>query len=296
MSTKLWQGLTKLLYNEYMVIDFHTHIFPPRIIELRKEILETDLTFKTMYSNDPSSMITAPQLIESMNHAKIDYSVLLGIGWSNIDLAKESNNYILESASEQNRFVPFCSVNPLWGKDAVKEIVRCAKLGARGVGELHPDTQGFDICNHKLMEPIMTAAQSLGMIVLTHASEPVGHPYPGKGQTTPDKLLRFIQNFPSNLIVCAHWGGGLPFYSLMPEVKKLMANTYFDSAASPFLYDPSIFQVIPTLISSSQILFGTDYPLLSQLRVLSQLQDSSLSTKDKKLIMGGNARNLLNLQ
>jgi|TARA_B100001750_G_C15474038_1_gene581459 predicted TIM-barrel fold metal-dependent hydrolase len=279
-----------------MVIDFHTHVFPPRIIEFRKDILEKDLTFKTLYSNDSSSMITAPQLLESMNHSTIDYSVLLGIGWNNIDLAKKSNNYILNSASKQNRFVPFCSINPLWGNDAVKEIVRCAKLGAKGIGELHPDTQGFAIDDHKLMEPIMTTAKRLGMIVLTHASEPVGHTYAGKGQTTPDKLLRFIQNFPSNLIVCAHWGGGLPFYSLMPEVKKLMANTYFDSAASPFLYNSSIFQVIPTLISSSQILFGTDYPLLSQLRVLAQLENSSLSAENKNLIKAGNARKLLNIQ
>ena len=279
-----------------MVIDFHTHIFPPRIIKLRQAILEKDLTLKTLYSNDSRSMITSSHLIESMNHAKIDYSVLLGIGWNDKQLARESNDYILESASKENRFIPFCSINPLWGNDAVKEITRCAKMGAKGIGELHPDTQQFDIGNHKLMEPIMTAAKSLGLIVLTHSSEPVGHSYPGKGQTTPDKLLSFIQNFPSNLIVCAHWGGGLPFYSLMPEVSISMANTYFDSAASPFLYKQSIFQVIPTFISSSQILFGTDYPLLSQLRVLSQIRDSNLDTKDKNLIMGENASKLLNIK
>ena len=128
-----------------MVIDFHTHVFPPRIIELRKDILEKDLTFKTLYSNESGSMITAPQLLESMNRSTIDYSVLLGIGWNNIDLAKKSNTYILNSASKQNRFLPFCSINPLWGNDAVKEIVRCAKLGAKGIGELHPDTQGLSL-------------------------------------------------------------------------------------------------------------------------------------------------------
>ena len=79
-----------------------------------------------------------------------------------------------------------------------------------GVGELHPDPQGYDIGDERTMAPLMEAARHLGLIVTTHSSEPVGHTYPGKGATRPESLWRFILAFPDVTIVCAHWGGGLP--------------------------------------------------------------------------------------
>jgi len=45
-------------------------------------------------------------------------------------------------------------------------------------------------------------------------------------------------------IVCAHWGGGLPFYALMPEVGKSFTNVFFDTAATVFLYQPQIFEQV----------------------------------------------------
>ena len=74
----------------------------------------------------------------------------------------------------------------------------------------------------------MNPALRLGLPVVIHSSEPVGHSYPGKGNTPPDKLLAFINNFPNNKIICAHWGGGLPFYDLMPEVNENLKNVYVD--------------------------------------------------------------------
>ena len=70
---------------------------------------------------------------------------------------------------------------------------------------------------------------------LAPGSEPVGHAYAGKGDTFPGELLAMAQRFPNARIVGAHWGGGLPFYAHMPEVREALANVWFDSAASPFL-------------------------------------------------------------
>ena len=38
-------------------------------------------------------------------------------------------------------------------------------------------------------------------------------------------------------IIAAHWGGGLPFYALMPEVRDALQNVWFDTAAGHLLYD-----------------------------------------------------------
>jgi hypothetical protein len=220
----------------------------------------------------------------------------MGIGWKDPGLVVECNNYIIQSAANYpDRIVGFCSVNPALGDDAVTEIERCSRAGLRGIGELHADTQGFDITDRSLMRPLMDTARDLGMPVVVHASEPVGHLYPGKGLTTPDKAYRFIENFPENIIICAHWGGGLPFYALMPEVPKVMKNVYFDSAASPFLYRPEVFAAVAGLAGADKVLFGTDYPLIGQRRLLKQVEASGLDASAQQAILGGNAARLLGL-
>ena len=104
----------------------------------------------------------------------------------------------------------------------------------KGIGELRPDMQLFDFRDDIVMEPIIEVMRKHKLILVTHVSEPVGHDYPGKGTITPDILYPFFAAFPDLTVVCAHWGGGLPFYALMPEVKKAMSNVFFDTAASPF--------------------------------------------------------------
>jgi predicted TIM-barrel fold metal-dependent hydrolase len=133
------------------------------------------------------------------------------------------------------------------------------------------------------------------LIFLTHSSEPVGHEYSGKGSITPDILYSFITTFPNLKLVCAHWGGGLPFYALMPEVTKALSNVSFDTAATVFLYKPEIFKQMSHIIGSDKILFGTDYPLMHQNRVLAQIQSSQLPEEDKARILGANAQKLLHL-
>ena len=286
-----------LLYNSLqMIIDFHSHVYPPTFAQRREELSKSDVTFDSLYSNPHATIASANELICRMNDSEIDAAVVMGIGWTNLDIAKEANDYILETAQENpDRLIPFCSLNPAWGDDAIKELERCTLLGAKGVGELHPDTQGFDISDKEQMRSLMEAAKALGLIVLVHSSEPVGHLYPGKGTTTPGKLWRFIKNFSDNPIVCAHWGGGLPFYALMPEVAESMTNVYFDTAASPFLYKPSIFETTVNILGPRKILMGTDYPLIPQTRVLSEIDRTPLPRHVKELILGHNAKALLNI-
>ena len=64
----------------------------------------------------------------------------------------------------------------------------------------------------------------------------------------------------------------MPFYALMPEVKKALANTWFDTAASPFLYDPAIYGQAIDTVGAEHILFGSDYPLMPQSRAIKEIQ------------------------
>ena len=279
-----------------MRIDAHVKTFPESVRQRRDDYLGRDLTFRSMYGRPEAKLGSLDELLDSMDRNGVDRACLVSIGWSAHEHCVEVNDFILEAAAAHPaRIVPFCVVNPLAGRAAAREVERCARLGARGVGELHPDTQGFDLADRRALEPLMDAAREHGLPVLTHGSEPVGHLYPGKGNQRPETLLAFAKNFPGAPIVMAHWGGGLPFYALMPEVREALADVYFDTAATPFLYDARVFETVAGLVGTERILFGSDFPLLPQERVLNQLEGAALSAEEKAAIGGGNAARLLGL-
>ena len=280
-----------------MIIDFHTHIFPPRIKKNRKKYIDSDPCFAILYSNPKAKLVTADELVTSMDREGIDISVIVNVGWTTHELCVETNDYILESiARYPGRLVGFCAVQPNSGDAAITEIERCVRGGIRGVGEIRPDIQLFDIGDKVFMAPFVEAIRSYRLILLTHASEPVGHTYPGKGVVTPEMLYPFVTSFPDLTIVCSHWGGGLPFYALMPEVKQAMTNVFFDTAASPFLYTTEVYPQVSRLVGSDKILFGTDYPLLAQSRLLNEIRSLNLPEETKSLFLSGNARRLLDIK
>ena len=279
-----------------MIIDFHTHIFPPQIKKNRSRYIDSDPCFAILYSNKAAKLMTADELIASMDKAGVDVSVVLNIGWTTHELCVETNDYILESITRYpDRLVGFCSVQPQSLEAALDEIERCARGGIKGIGELRPDMQLLDLCDDEVMKPLVDILKKYNLILLTHASEPVGHIYPGKGAVTPGVLFPFIAGNPDLTIVCSHWGGGLPFYVLMPEAKKAMANVYFDTAASPLLYSPRVYEQVVQLVGADRILFGSDYPLLEQGRGLKEIKSSNLSEDTIKQILGLNAKKLLGI-
>ena len=279
-----------------MIIDFHTHVFSPQIKKHRSKYIDSDPCFAVLYSDDKAKLATADELIASMDRDGVDIAVIVNIGWTTHELCVETNDYILESiARYPRRLVGFCSVQPNSCEAAIAEIERCARAGIRGVGEMRPDIQLFDFADEAIMSPLVEVMTRHNLILLTHASEPVGHNYPGKGGVTPEILYPLITGFPDLTIVCAHWGGGLPFYALMPEVKKVMTNVFFDTAASPFLYSPQVYDQVIRLIGSDKILYGSDYPLMAQSRVLHEIRSLDLPEEIKRSILSENARRLLDI-
>jgi predicted TIM-barrel fold metal-dependent hydrolase len=278
-----------------VIIDFHTHITAPEIIARRDEYLIRDAWFRDLYANPMARLSSAEDLIAAMDQACVDQSVVFGFGWRDMDLCRRDNDYVMEAISRYpDRLVGFGIVNPATGREAVREIERCARGGLCGLGELMPDGQGYRLDDEKVMAPIVEAAQSLKMVLLTHCSEPVGHLYPGKGTVTPDEVIRFARLFPDAMLVCAHWGGGAIFYELMPEISEVMRNVYYDTAASLYLYRDDIFSLAARW-APSKVLFATDYPLISPQRFIKRMQSARMPMATLRRMLGGNAWRVLKL-
>lgn len=279
-----------------MTIDFHCHILPPQFRGQHRELAAQDATYAALFPDESGRTADVDSLLRDMDAAGIDHAVVMGFGWTDLAIAMTVNDYLIgASVTHPDRISAFASVNPAWGDTAVLEARRCLDAGAVGLGELHADTQGYDIGDMNVMEPIMTLLHDAGLPVTIHASEPVGHSYPGKGKSTPEKLMRLATNFPENRIVLAHLGGGLPFYAAMPEVGEALKNVWYDTAALPYLYRPNAVEAAVATSDANSILFGTDYPLLTHRRVMEHVKAAQLDPGDLDAILGGNAAALLSI-
>lgn len=278
-----------------MIVDAHTHIFPPFVRERRAELLETEPTFRELYSDARARLATADELLASMDRAGIDVSVIVGFAWQDPALCARHNDYLLEAARQSGgRLVPFVTVNPS-DSGARDELRRCAAAGARGIGELRPANQGFDLGNSDEADLLLWASSAYDLPLLFHVSEPVGHPYAGKRGLPIDQFYRFVSSAPGVTVIGAHWGGGAPLYGLMPEVRGAFETVYFDTAASPYLYDPAIFRHVADIVGPERILFASDFPLIAQDRALDDARAGGLDERALGLALGENARRLLGL-
>jgi predicted TIM-barrel fold metal-dependent hydrolase len=247
------------------VVDAHTHIFSDEMIRRRSRLCETERWFGLLYSNPKARMSAAEELVESMREAKIDHTVACAFPWNDEGLCREHNAYLAEIGRRYSRKISWLGiVAPRPGSDPISEIADIFADGAVGLGELNADAQNFDLNNGKSIDEVAVACVEHGKPLLLHASEPLGHSYPGKGTATPDKLVRFLERNPEVRLVAAHWGGGLPFYELMPEVKVIVRNVVYDTAASTYLYDFRIFRVVLDIVGPRRLLFASDFPLLDQ--------------------------------
>jgi predicted TIM-barrel fold metal-dependent hydrolase len=272
-----------------MIIDCHTHIFPEEVRKDRASFCKRDEGFSFIYKDPKSRMAGVEDLIASMDESGIDRSVICGFPWNQPDLCSLHNQYLMASASRYpNRLIVFISLLFSYPDWSAEELDRSLKGGAKGVGEVafYRDEMGSqDISS---MKPILTQMEKRGVPLLLHTNETIGHSYPGKGRTPLERFYELILSFPNLAIILAHWGGGLPFYELMPEVAKVMANVYYDTAASPFIYSRKIYAIAREIVGAEKIFFGTDFPLISARRYFEELEESSLSKQDREKILGLN--------
>jgi predicted TIM-barrel fold metal-dependent hydrolase len=277
-----------------VIIDFHTHVFPPDVVRQRERFAARDPWFAELYTHPRARMATVDDLLASMAADGVDVSVTFPFGWTDPGLIEECNSYVIQAMQDHpERIVGLAALQPLAGTRAIAELERCAAAGMPGFGELMPHGQGYDLGNVALLAPLAEAAQALGLFAMTHASEPVGHTYLGKGDVSMPALATFLAAFPALRVVAAHWGGGFPFYELMPEVRALAANLWYDSAASAYLYRPDVFAMVAQAASPRKILWGSDFPLLGQRRMLDYARAGGLDERDLDLALGGNAADLL---
>jgi uncharacterized protein len=285
-------------------VDAHIHLFPPAVSERRQAYLDRDPFFAHLYAHPKARMVSVEQAIADMDRDGVEKAIIAGWPWQVHDVCVEHNTWAMAVARQHpDRFAALAVIQPEAGRAAVREVERCLDGGMSGVGELNADGQGFRLDSSGARAVAQVCAER-GAALLLHSNEPVGHVYPGKGTLSLTTIYDFILSMPQLRLVLAHWGGGLPFYELMPEVRRAAANVCYDTAASPLLYDPGVFRLALEMVGARKVLFGSDYPLSLYpgsgakpgfRRFLDEIRSLGLGAEAESGVLGGNARRVFSL-
>lgn len=280
-----------------MIIDIHTHIFPKQMRESREAFFPGEEAFKLLYNSEKSKIVGAAELVDTMDEEGVDKAVTFGFPWRSADKIQRHNDYILEAVARfPDRLIGFCCLDPMIA-DAAKETERCLEAGLAGVGELAFYCSEMDCMCLDGLAPVMDLCRQYDCPVMIHTNEPVGHLYPGKTNNTMAQIYSLIKRYPDNRIILAHWGGGIFLFNLLKkEVSQTLANVWFDTAASPYLYRPQIYRQALDLAGEDKVLWGTDYPLLKPGRYFDEIRQAGLTDREQEMILGENAAALLRLK
>jgi hypothetical protein len=279
-----------------MIIDFHTHLFPPHVIASRETYADRDPAFAHIYGNPKARMVDAEGLVEAMDREGVDRAVAFGFPWTDAGLSRSANAYVLDAKLRYpDRIVPFYTPSLAGGKETVRRAAHALEEGMLGIGEVAFYTAGMGKRQWAQLLSLAEVAREGEVPLLLHANESVGHGYPGKTDMRLRDLWRFVERAEGLTLVLAHWGAGLFFYELMKSVAKRADSLYYDTAASPFLYASKVYRIAVDILGPARILFGSDFPLIPPSRYRKEMEEAGLPAEVQNKILGQNARTLLNL-
>jgi predicted TIM-barrel fold metal-dependent hydrolase len=282
-----------------MKIDAHVHIFPPEICRERERFFVGEPDFELLYANPKSRLVGAEELLAVMDEDGVDCSIVFGFPWRDDGKSRLCNDYIIEQVQRHpDRLRGLACFGFDRPEAAAAETARCLEQGLSGVGELAFYVEGFTAAVVDRFAPVVEVLRShRGSLLMLHTNEPVGHQYPGKSEVSLFQLYRFLKLYGDLPTIFAHWGGGFPFYHLLKkEFAEVTGNLYYDTAATPYLFQNRVYALGGELAGFDRILLGSDYPLLRPGRYFRDLAECNLTAEDLARICGGNAARLLGLK
>jgi uncharacterized protein len=209
-----------------------------------------------------------------------------------------SNEEVLEGAAEYpDVLIPFASVDPA-RPDAVE---RARKLidehDVRGF-KFHPNLQAF-FPNDRDAYPLYEVIAEAGLPALFHTGHSgIGSGLPGGGgvrlkYSNPIYVDDVAADFPELPIVLAH--PSFPWQDEAISIAMHKPEVHIDlSGWSPKYFPPQLVRYANTLLKR-QVLFGSDYPMITPDRWLSDFERLEIDEAVKPLILKENAARLLKL-
>jgi len=202
------------------------------------------------------------------------------------------------AAANPDVLIPFASVDPHKGKAGVREAREYIAQGVRGF-KFHPNTQAF--CpNDRAFYPLYEVIAEAGLIALFHTGQTgIGAGMPGGGgiklkYSNPMAVDDVAADFPELDIVLAH--PSFPWQEEALSVATHKPNVYIDLSGWAPKYFPEVLIRYINGPLKRKMLFGSDFPLLTPERWLSEFERLPIKDEVRPLVLKENAARLLKLR
>jgi uncharacterized protein len=207
---------------------------------------------------------------------------------------------IAEGAARNNDvLIPFGSVDPNRGAEAVDLARRLIEEhGVRGF-KFHPTVQGFDPSD-EAHHPLYEVLEEAGVVALFHTGQTgIGAGLPGGrglllGLSNPMLLDPVAAHFPDLQIVMAH--PSVPWQDEALSVATHKHNTWIDLSGWSPKYFPAELVRYANSILKRRVLFGSDFPMLTPERWMRDIEQTALKPEVMPGILKDNAARLLGLR
>jgi predicted TIM-barrel fold metal-dependent hydrolase len=277
-----------------MILDFHTHLFSPGVRDNR-DVYCSDPAFALLNSAPTAPLASHEDALRACSRDGVDRMVAMAFAWHEERYCEEQNAYLATlNEISAGAISAFGSIPLIDRKNAATWARTIKSLGLAGIGEIAFYARGLTVAALDYLYAVLDQARAFDLPLCIHVNEPVGHGYPGKYEPSLAELYRALGQYRDLTIVLSHWGGGLFFYELMPEVREALGHCYYDTAATPYLYSEEIYSVGMRILGDEKIIFGSDYPLLGAKRYIEAITRSVKNEESRKRILGGNAARILN--
>ncbi len=269
-----------------MLIDTHTHVFPPYIAEKAicsmVGLLEANLEHYGVRVT-PRAGGTAEELIASMDACGCTHSVLCPVV-TNEKSTQKTNGYAMSLSSD--RLIPFAGLMP--SSDNYEALLEdIAARGFKGI-KLHPEYQCFDIDGERCID-IVRRAEALGLAVLFHAGHDPG--YPPSTHASPRRIANLLEKVNGTRVIAAHMGGWLEWENV--EKHLIDSPVYFDTANTSGYIDGEYCKHLMRAHGTDKILFASDFPWHTAEETLAFINSLGLTESEKDEICFKNAKKLL---
>ena len=291
--------MTSINVDELVAIDVHTHAEVSSSGEgsLSKELEEASADyFKVAHEHRKPTLDEIGAFYREQRMAAVVFTV---DAESATGTKAVPNEEIAEAAARYpDAIIPFASIDPAKGRAGARQVRRLVEEhGVRGF-KFHPNVQAF-FPNDRMAYPLYEAIEEVGAISVFHTGQTgIGAGAPGGGgirlkYSNPMFVDDVAADFPGMKIILAH--PSFPWQDEALSVATHKPQVYIDlSGWSPKYFPPQLVQYANSLLQD-KVLFGTDYPLLTPERWLSDFEKLPIKDSVRPKILKDNAARLLGL-
>ena len=279
-------------------IDVHVHIEVDGDghHSLDDELMEASAKYFRASHDRTPALEQIADLYRALNMTAVVFTVDASTATGHAAISSEE--IATRAAEHADVLIPFGSVDPLRGPDAVAQARSLVRdYGVKGF-KFHPTLQGF-APNDQAFYPLWAEIESLGVPALFHSGQTgIGAGLPGgrgiKLRLSDPMLVDDVAaDFPGLTVILAH--PSVPWAASSLSIATHKANVYIDlSGWSPKYFPADLVRAAGSYLQD-KVLFGTDYPLLTPERWLRDFDTLDVKPAARAKILKANAVKVLGL-